>query len=494
MEHHYLAFDLGASSGRAIVGTINGQGLLSLEEVHRFANGPVEVNGEFCWDFPALVNELKAGIVKAFAKFPAVNSLAIDTWGVDYVLFDKTSGKMRRLPYNYRDPRGERGVAIVEKKISRDALYKRTGMQFMSLNTIYQLASHLEEHPEDFDNSFLLFMPDALGYMLGGRKVNEYTMASTSNLLDPVKRDFDRELLAMLNIPEDIFAPLVKPCTDGGRLSDDLAAELGVPAVPIVKIGSHDTASAVAATPAPECGSLCYVSCGTWALLGAEIAEPDCSDAAMAVPFTNEGGLENKIRFLANIMGSWLFQETRRVWKEAGKDYSFGQMEDLAKAAEPCKFLIDPNCQEFLTPGNMPERICEFCRATGQGTPADDGEILRAIYDSLALYFSGRVSMLGNILGTSYPVINMVGGGTKDKFLMQLTSDASGATVVAGPVEATAIGNIAAQAIAAGVVADVKAARKMIAASFDVDKFTPRKDVAGIFAAKRAYFAELCSR
>ncbi len=494
MKHYYLAFDLGASSGRAIVGIIDEQGLLSLEEVHRFGNGPVNVDGAFCWDFPGLVNELKAGIAKAFAKFPDIESLAIDTWGVDYVLFDRTTGRMRRLPYNYRDPRGERGVEIVKKKISQKELYKRTGMQFMSLNTVYQLASHLAEHPEDFENSFLLFMPDALGYMLGGDKVNEYTMASTSNLLNAFARDFDRELLELLGIPADVFAPLVKPCTKGGILSEELCRELNVPAVPIVKIGSHDTASAVAATPAPESGSWCYVSCGTWALLGAEIDEPDCSDAAANVPFTNEGGLENKIRFLANIMGSWLFQETRRVWKEAGKELSFADMEKLAVASEPCKFLVNPNCQDFLTPGNMPERIREFCRATGQGEPADDGEILRAVYDSLALYFADRVSKLGEVLETSYPVINMVGGGTKGSFLMQLTSDASGARVVAGPVEATAVGNIAAQAVTAGVLADVKAARKMIAASFQVAEYVPRKEMADIFAARREFFRELCTR
>ncbi len=492
MAHHYLAFDLGASSGRGIVGTVDDSGRLSLDEVHRFPNGPVEKDGSFYWDFPRLVGELKKGIAAACARYPVIDSLGIDTWGVDYVFFDREDKSVRRMPYNYRDPRGERGVELVEKIISRDELYRRTGMQFMSLNTIYQLASHKAEHPEDFENSFLLFMPDALAFELGGDPVNEYTIASTSNLLDPFRRDWDGELLAKLGIPERIFAPLVRPCTSGGCLSEAVCRELGVPAIPIVKIGGHDTASAVAATPAPESGSWCYVSCGTWALLGAELREPDCSAAAARVPFTNEGGLEGTIRFLANIMGSWLFQETRRVWNEAGKNYSFADMENLAKASAPCKFLINPNCQDFLTPGDMPARVREFCRATGQGEPADDGEVLRAVYDSLALYFADRVAKLGEVLGTSYPVINMVGGGTKDAFLMQLTADASGARVVAGPVEATAIGNIAAQAIASGVLADLRAARRMVSASFEVKDYSPRAEFSKIFAARREFFRGIC--
>lgn len=492
MVHHYLAFDLGASSGRGIVGTIDESGRLSLDEVHRFPNGPVEKDGSFYWDFPRLVDELKKGIAAACARYSAIDSIGIDTWGVDYVFFDRGDNSVRRMPYNYRDPRGERGVELVDRIISRDELYRRTGMQFMSLNTIYQLASHKAEHPEDFENSFLLFMPDALAFELGGNPTNEYTIASTSNLLNPVRRDWDRELLAELGIPERIFAPLVRPCTPGGRLSEAVCRELGVPAIPIVKIGGHDTASAVAATPAPESGSWCYVSCGTWALLGAELREPDCSAAAARVPFTNEGGLEGTIRFLANIMGSWLFQETRRVWNEAGKNYSFADMEKLAKGAAPCKFLINPNCQDFLTPGDMPERVRNFCRATGQGEPADDGEVLRAIYDSLALYFADRVAKLGEVLGTSYPVINMVGGGTKDSFLMQLTGDASGSRVVAGPVEATAIGNIAAQAITSGVLADLRAARRMVAASFEVRNYSPDAESSGIFASRREFFRGIC--
>ncbi len=491
MAKKYLAFDLGASSGRGIVGSLDG-GKLTLTEVHRFPNGPTEIDGALYWDFPALVKELETGLGEALKQFGALDGMAVDTWGVDYVVFDRATGKPKRWPYNYRDPRTEKAVTAVFKTISREDLYARTGMQFMSLNTIYQLVAHKLDHPEDFENSFMLFMPDALEYMFGGDCTNEYTEASTSNLLNPATRDWDYELLDLLGLPRDFFPRLVKPCTVGGKLAPEFCAKFNCAPIPVIKVGSHDTASAVAAVPAPAQGDWCYVSCGTWALLGAEIAEPICTPEAGVAPFTNEGGLNGKIRFLTNIMGSWLFQETRRIWRESGRDISYAQMEDLARAAEPGKFLLNPNAPHFLTPGDMPKRFREFTVATQQGELLDDGALLRAVYDSLALYFADKIHALEKLLGVKYQCVNMVGGGTKDGLLMQLTADAADLKVVAGPVEATATGNILAQGIALGEIADLAAAREVVKRSSKVIEYLPRPDMVAKFDAWRDRFDVLC--
>ncbi len=492
MAGNFLAFDLGASSGRAIVGTLT-QGKLTLTEVHRFHNGPTEIDGSLYWDFSALVGELKTGLAKAAAQFGPPESMAVDTWGVDYVIFDRATGQPRRLPYNYRDPRTDKAVAkVFAEVISKEDLYARTGMQFMSLNTLYQLVAHRIDHPEDFENSFMLFMPDALEYMLGGAVSNEYTEASTSNMLDPAARDWDWELIDMLGMPRAFFTPLVKPCTRGGQLSNELQREFKLPAIPIIKVGSHDTASAVAAVPAPAGGDWCYVSCGTWALLGAEIDRPITTPEAGRAPFTNEGGLDGKIRFLTNIMGSWLFQETRRNWQEAGRKISYAEMEDLARDAEVGRFLINPNAPSLLTPGDMPRRFRDFCRETAQGEIPDDAALLRAVYDSLALYFAGKIRDLAALLGADYQCVNMVGGGTKDALLMQLTADAVNLPVIAGPVEATATGNVLAQAIAMGDVADLAAARQVVRDSFEVIDYRPRPELVKLFEGLRGRFASLC--
>ena len=490
---HYLAFDLGASSGRAIIGTIDDNKKMTLQEVHRFANGPSRHDdGALYWEFDALVNELKSGIRKAVEIQPEISSIGIDTWGVDYVLFNRQTKQMIRLPYNYRD---ERTATIPEKvfqKISRTEIYQRTGMQYMTINTLYQLVAHKEQHPEDFEDSFLLFIPDALAYLFGGNATNEYTDASTSNLLDAARRDWDWDLIDKLELPRSIFAPLVQPCTLNGTLSQEICDLLGAPAIPLVKVGSHDTASAVAAVPAPTDRSWAYVSCGTWALLGAEIAEPIMVPAGEAAPFTNEGGLERTIRFLTNIMGSWLFQEVRRVWNEAGRNISFMEMERMAGEAEGFAFLINPNDQSFLTPGDMPEKIREFCRATGQGNIPDDAALLRAIYDSLALCFRSKLELLGEILNTRYECLNMVGGGTKDRRLLQATADALGIRVVGGPVEATATGNILAQAIAMKDIANLAEGREIVKNSFETAVYEPNIGAKAGFDAAMPRFQAIC--
>lgn len=483
MRNVFLAFDLGASSGRGILGVVTDGGALTLQEIHRFENGPMPVDGSLYWDFPRLCSELKKGIDLAFEKEPVIDGIGIDTWGVDYVLFDRSTLEPKRLPFNYRDSRTDHAPEKVFARIPQADLYRRTGIQHMQLNTIFQLAAHQETFPGDFDNAVMLPIPDALALYLGGAATAEYTECSTTGLLDPEKRAWDWELIDLLGLPRGIFPEIVQP----GTVCGTLKPEFGHGAVPIYKVASHDTASAVAAVPAPE-GHPLYISCGTWALLGVEADAPDCSPAAEKVPFTNEGGTDGSIRFLSNIMGSWLLQETRRNWKQEGRALSFAEMETLARGADGGKFLINPCDSVFLPPDDMPGRIRKFCEEHGQGGIPDDGALLRAVYDSLALAFARGIAGLEELTGKTYPVIHTVGGGTKDGLLMQLTADASGKTVEAGPVEATAIGNLLMQMRGAGVCPDLATAREWVKASFPVQRYTPDPASGAVLAACRERF------
>jgi len=491
--HKYLAFDLGASSGRGIIGTLD-NGKLDLREIHRFPNGPVKVGNAFTWDYPRLVSELKTGLKKALASDPDIEGVAIDTWGVDYVLFDVDTHEMKRLPYNYRDERTLAAAEKVLQKTTLEALYEKTGIQHMTLNTLFQLVAHQTEHPEDLVNAKFLPIPDALAFALGGDFTAEYTHCSTTELLDPATRNWHWQLIDELGLPRSIFPEIVPPCSVGGRLSDEIAAECHCAKLPIFKVGSHDTASAVAAVPAPETGDWAYLSAGTWALLGAEIGEPQKSEACRRESFTNEGGLGGKIRFLTNIMGSWLFQETRRVWNEAGENLSFADMEKMALAVAPGQRFVNPNDATFAAPGDMPKRIQDFCRRTGQSVPETKGEILRTIYDSLALYFAEKLATLGNLRNADFAAFNVVGGGTRDRLLMQLTSDAMNLPVIAGSVEATAVGNLLGQAIAAKAVADLAAARRIVRDSFEVVNYAPRAEMVKLYAENRARFAQVAGK
>ena len=486
----FLAFDLGASSGRAIAGKIE-NGKLELTEIHRFPNAPVEKNGDLTWDYPRLCEELVTGLGKALAFDSDITGIGIDTWGVDYVLFDKETKQPKRLPFNYRDERTNRSSVKVWEKISPAEIYGMTGIQKMTLNTLYQLCAHKDEHPEDLENAVFLPMPDALAFSLGGDFTAEYTIASTSDLLDPATRSWHWDLIGKLGLPREIFPGIVAPCTQAGVLSEALQKKFNCKAIPIYKVGSHDTASAVAAVPAPVSGEWAYLSAGTWALLGAELSQPSVNDVSREAGFTNEGGLDNRIRFLTNIMGSWLFQETRRVWNEAGKNLSFADMENMARTAEAGRFLVNPNNPEFFTPGDMPQRIRDFCRSSGQGDEMSDAQVVRAIYDSLALYTANKLAGLEKVLGVKYGAFNVVGGGTKDGFLMQLISDAMDIPVISGPVEATATGNILAQGIACGVFKDLEEARETVRKSFDLVTYTPDAASTAMFRKIAPAFAKI---
>lgn len=477
----YLAFDLGASSGRAILGGI-ARGKLVLTEVHRFPNNGRVANGDLRWDINGLRDELAAGIERAFAAGSPV-SMGIDTWGVDYALFSPGSCEPVEEPFTYRDGRTDHIRPEVFAVVPKAELYRRTGIQDMSFNTVFQLAAHRKRDPETLARTTFLHIPDALGYMLGGTFDTEYTDASTSGLLDARKREWDFGIIDRLGLPRTLFPKIVPPGASGGELSEKWRRRLGVPRLPIVKVGSHDTASAVAAVPDTTGEEFAYMSLGTWALLGAEAAEPCLTDAAAEAHFTNEGGLDRTIRFLTNIMGCWLFQECRRFWQEQGRDLSFAEMEKLAAACEPLRFRIDPKSGEFLAPGNMPERIAAAAEKLSGARPETPGEIVRCVYDSLALCVRDELRTLEKLRGVKYPALHIVGGGIQAELLMQLVSDACGVPVLAGPVEATAIGNLLAQMIAAGEVADLAAARRLVAASFEVREYLPREAMNGRFGA-----------
>ncbi len=465
-----LAFDFGASSGRAIVATYE-NGKVTMEEVHRFSNDPVMVGGTFYWDILRLFHEIKQGISKCVAAgHKDIESIGIDTWGVDFGLLDK-DGRLLENPVNYRD---KRTVGVKEKAFEvcgKENMYKAAGLQFNDFNTIFQLYSLKLQRPELLERAeTLLFIPDLLAYFLTGEKSVEYTIASTSELLDAKKRDYDFGMLEKLGIKKEIMPKIVKPGTVKGKLSADIAEELGIDRIDVIASASHDTASAVAAAPIKKGESSCFISCGTWSLLGAELDEPIINDVSFAEDFTNEGGVENTIRFLKNISGLWLMQETRRQWIREGEDISFKDIDKMLETEKSADVYIDPTRSEFVAPGNMPKRIDDFLIRTNQKIPASKGQTALCILESLALTYRYYIEALEKILGKKIDVIHIIGGGVKDVNLCKFTANATGKKVTAGPVEATAIGNISVQLIAKGAIKDIESARKQIS---DVKEYLP---------------------
>ena len=473
-ELKMLAIDLGASSGRGIVGSFDGS-KLTLRENHRFSNDPVFVNGRFTWDILRIFFEIKNSITKTVIEGDNVTSVGIDTWGVDYALIDK-NGKMMSNPYHYRDTRTVNITDYVKNFVSPEEIYRVTGIQAADFNTLNQLAADRRDDPEMLDRADkMLFIPDLLNYFLTGKMATEYTIASTGMILDAKKKDFAFDLTDKIGVNRSLFAPLVKPCNNLGTLLPQINEEVGKNNIKVVNVASHDTASAVIAVPTQK-KDFIYISSGTWSLMGAELPEPHISEETMQANFTNEGGAMDTIRFLKNIMGLWIIQESRRQWKREGNEYSFAQMEAWAKEATPFASIINPDYHTFNTPGNMPEKIREFCRITGQHVPESVGEVVRCIYESLALKYRYTVETIEKLMNKKTSMINVVGGGTKDKFLSQMTADACGIPVCAGPEEATAIGNLMMQAIAAGEVKDLSQAREVVANSFELKHYEPTND------------------
>lgn len=466
-----LALDLGASSGRGIVGTFDGE-RLSLRENHRFSNDPIIVNGRFQWDILRLFHEIKLAIGKTVLEGDAVSSIGIDTWGVDYALLDK-NGRMLANPVHYRDSRTNGAQEKVSRVISPEELYAVTGIQTMNYNTVYQLATDLEESPEGMALADrMLNIPDLLNYFLTGVKANEYTVLSTGAILDAKKRDYAWDVIDRLGFPRRLFGEITEPGTVLGPLLPQIREELGDVQAKVMTVASHDTASAVLAVPTQE-KDFIYISSGTWSLMGTELSSPLISDESRRMNFANEGGVLGTTRFLKNIMGLWIIQESRRQWKREGKEYSFAQMEAWAREATPFRSIINVDDPDFATPGNMPEKIRAFCRRTSQPIPETVGEVVRCIYESLALKYRYVAEMIQTLMGKPAKVIHVVGGGTKDGFLSQMTADACGIPVSAGPEEATAIGNLMMQAIALGEVRNVAEARAIVAASFGLKHYEP---------------------
>lgn len=461
---NYLAFDLGASSGRAIIGKFE-DGKFALTEVHRFENGPVEMDGGLFWDISRLFEELKEGLRKALATGVTIDGIGIDTWGVD-VCFINEDGKIIGPPHHYRDPRTDDISDWTFSKVPAEKIYKETGIQFMNFNTIFQLSASLRDNDPFMQNAKkMLFVPNALTYLFCGRVAAEYSIASTSQLLDAKSGDWAWDIIDALGLKRELFPEIVQPCTVAAPLSEELQKEMGCGPIPVIFIGAHDTASAVASVPADRNSSWAYLSSGTWSLLGVELPEPLINDAAMQANYTNEGGLNRRIRFLSNIMGLWLTQECRNQWKKEGKTYSFVELSQMAAEAEPFRSIVNPDDPSFMTPGNMPEHFAEYCRKTNQPIPDTPARVIRTALESLALRYRQAWEGLEKLLGKKLEVLHLVGGGCQNKLLNQFTANAIQAKVVTGPVEATAMGNIIGQAIALGDVSDLDAARQIVSES-----------------------------
>lgn len=472
--YKFLAFDFGASSGRAMLAKFDGE-KITLEEKHRFSNDPVTINGDLHWDVLRLFYEIKQGILKcANSGDRDIDCIGIDTWGVDYGLLDEHD-KLLGNPYHYRDTRTEGMYDEAFKLVSKEKIFKDTGIAFNWFNTLYQLlAAKLSDDSSLKNAKTLLFMPDLFNFFLTGQKKTEYTIASTSQMFDSVKHEWCHDLLNKMGIPTDILTDVVYPGETVGTLKPELAEELGIGEVPVIAVASHDTGSAVASVPVVDKKDFIYISSGTWSLMGVELDEPNISDAALEYNFTNEGGVNKSIRFLKNIMGLWLIQESRRQWDREGELLSFDELEQQAREAEPFASMIDPDYPAFQTPGNMPRRIREYCEKSGQKVPETKGEIVRCIAQSLGFRYRYTIEGMEKVTGNKYNVVNIVGGGIKDKMICQFTANATKRVVSAGPVEATSIGNVLVQAMAMGAIKDLNEGRQAVKNSFDIATYEPQ--------------------
>jgi rhamnulokinase len=462
---HFLAIDLGAESGRAILGTL-ADGKLALEELHRFPNTPVRVATGLYWDTFRLFHEIQQGLaVAGRERHLELDGIGVDTWGVDYGLFG-VDDELIANPRHYRDERNDGMMEKTFDTVPRAEIFGETGIQFMQLNSLYQLyAAKLAGSPGLANAKTLLFMPDLFNYWLTGTMKAERTIASTSQFYDPVRRTWAAGLLSKLGLSESILPELVDPGTRLGNLSPWLAEWAGLKETPVFASAGHDTACAVAAVPG-EGDDWCYISSGTWSLMGVEIDEPIINDQSLALNYTNEIGVGGKVRLLKNIAGLWLLQECKRSWAAEGKDYSYDELTKLAAEARPHLAKLDPDA--FLHTGNMPRKIAEWCAEHGQAVPQTTGEFCRTILESLAERYRQVLENLQTLTGRRINTIHIVGGGSRNMLLNRLVAEATGRRVIAGPVEATAAGNILVQAIGSGALRDLDEARAVVRASFDV--------------------------
>jgi rhamnulokinase len=469
----YIAVDLGAESGRVMLGRITG-GRLTLEQMHRFGNGPVQEQGALRWNFRVLLEEIKTGIgLAAKAADGKVGGIGVDTWGVDFGLLG-ADGKLLENPYHYRDSRTngmtDKAFAIMPKR----RVYENTGIQFMQLNSLYQvLAMRLANSDVLAQTSRLLFMADLISYFLCGKAFGEYTLASTSQMMDMKTGKWSKPIFDELGLPMKIMPKITKPGAIVANLTDAVAKEIGCGKIPVIAVGSHDTASAVLGVPASG-DRWAYLSSGTWSLMGVELPRAIVNDKTFQYEFTNEGGVEHTIRLLKNIMGLWLVQECKRQWQREGQDLSYGDLTQMAAQAKPFFGYVNCDNSDFLAPGDMPARINKCLSDTGQKPTQDKGQMVRLVLESLALKYRSVLRAIEDVTGSGIDVLHLVGGGIQNELLCQFTADATGRKVIAGPIEATASGNILMQAKATGQLKSIDEARQVVRNSFDLKEYQPQ--------------------
>jgi rhamnulokinase len=482
-----VAIDLGAQSGRIALGRFDGE-RLSVSEVHRFPNVPVRTRGTLQWDILRLYQDVLDGLRAAGRAAPRVDSIAVDSWAVDFGLVDR-AGRLLGNPVHYRDARRAGAFDAVLAQVPPRELYERTGIQLLPINTIFELAAMASEHDPALDAAeTLLLVPDLLHYWLCGARTSEFTNATTTQCFDPRTGSWATDLLERLHVPARLMPEVVSPGTPLGPLAADAALETRLEGAAVVAVATHDTGSAVAAIPFQRPGSA-YVSAGTWSLVGLEVDRPAIDDRTFAANLTNEGGVAGTFRLLRNVTGLWLLHECRRAWALEGRDHAFDELVGLAQDAAPLRSLVDPDDPAFSEPGDMPRRVRDVCARTGQPEPEDPGAVTRCILESLALKHAQAIRLLAEATGAAPAEVHVVGGGARNEPLCRWTADASGLPVLAGPEEATEIGNLLLQAMALGELASLEEAREVVRASFQPTVYEPQDEP--VWREARERFAEL---
>ena len=471
----YLAVDLGAESGRVLAGEFDGQHLL-LNIVHSFPNGPINLNGSIHWNTVGLYEQILIGLAKAQTEYGnSLVSLGVDSWGLDYGHLD-AQGNLLGLPYHYRDSRTGPMIEKINAIVSKDEAYARTGIQPLFINTLFQLIAEKEQGQACLNQSdHLLFTPDMINFWLTGQKGNEITMASTSQMLNQQTRKWDKEFLEKLAIPTDMLGELWEPGHHVGAVIGGAQEKIGCQNLSVYTVGSHDTASAVAGVPATGGQDFAYLSSGTWSLMGIELPHPLCDQESADLGFTNEFGIRHDIRYLKNISGLWIVQECRRHWQSQGDDFDYGQLTSMAREATSFQAVLDVDDSIFSTIGRMPEKISDYCRKTGQSVPQSKNETVRTALEGLALKYREVLQNLKYKSAKSLETIHIVGGGTQNELLNQMTADSTGCEVIAGPIEATSAGNLITQMMADKELGSLEQGRELIAQSFELKRYEPNK-------------------
>lgn len=470
---HFLAIDLGATSGRVILATL-ADNRIDLDVVHRFPNRLIEIGGRYYWNIYALYEDILQGLTEAGKRKVKIHSIGIDTWGVDFVAVAE-DGTLCSLPRAYRDPYTNGIPEEYFTKCPRKEVYERTGIQIMNFNSLFQLYAQHKEGSSALKNAqTLLFMPDALSYLLTGKKVCEYTILSTSQFMNPRTKQVDEKLLEVAGVDPKLLPEVVMPGTQVGTLTPTLAKQCGLDEIPVIAVAGHDTGSAVAAVPAEDEG-FAYLSSGTWSLMGVELQEPEITDESFEMNFTNEGGVDGTTRFLKNITGMWLLEQCRAAWKRAGKEYSYPEIMQLVNSTSPSVDLLDPDAAEFAAPTNMPQAIRLYCESRAMAIPENDAQLMRLIFDSLAAKYAEVLEKLRTVAPFEIKTLHVIGGGAQNDLLNQMTSNACGIPVVAGPSEATALGNVMVQARAARLVGSLNEMRRYIRRSIETKRYTPER-------------------